>query len=79
MSRFDRLTLLATFVRIAERGSMTAAASDLGLSQPAVSRQLIELVRAQRPGRVALLAISKSGTTTETLATTLALLERLQE
>ncbi|MEO1317156.1 MAG: LysR family transcriptional regulator [Pseudomonadota bacterium] len=45
MSRFDRLTLLATFVRIAERGSMTAAASDLGLSQPAVSRQLIELER----------------------------------
>ncbi|MEL7139291.1 MAG: LysR family transcriptional regulator [Pseudomonadota bacterium] len=45
MSRFDRLTLLTTFVRIAERGSMTAAASDLGLSQPAVSRQLIELER----------------------------------
>ncbi|MEM9013426.1 MAG: LysR family transcriptional regulator [Pseudomonadota bacterium] len=45
MSRFDRLTLLETFVRIAERGSMTSAAADLGLSQPAVSRQLIELER----------------------------------
>ena len=45
MSRFDRLTLLETFVRIAERGSMTSAATDLGLSQPAVSRQLIELER----------------------------------
>lgn len=45
MSRFDRLTLLETFIRIAERGSMTAAADDLGLSQPAVSRQLLELER----------------------------------
>lgn len=39
----DRLTLLQTFVRIAEAGSISAAARDLGLSQPSVSRQLSEL------------------------------------
>lgn len=39
----DRLTLLETFTRIAERGSLSAAARDLGLSQPSVSRQLAEL------------------------------------
>jgi len=39
----DRLTLLETFARIAERGSLSAAARDLGLSQPSVSRQLAEL------------------------------------
>ena len=39
----DRLALLATFVRIAERGSISAAAQDLGLSQPSASRQLAEL------------------------------------
>ncbi|MEM9151467.1 MAG: LysR family transcriptional regulator [Cyanobacteria bacterium P01_F01_bin.3] len=39
----DRLTLLDTFVRIAEAGSISAAARDLGLSQPSVSRQLAEL------------------------------------
>lgn len=39
----DRITLLETFVRIAERGSISAAARDLGLSQPSVSRQLAEL------------------------------------
>ncbi len=39
----DRLTLLATFVRIADAGSISAAARDLGLSQPSVSRQLAEL------------------------------------
>lgn len=39
----DRLTLLDTFVRIAESGSISAAARDLGLSQPSVSRQLAEL------------------------------------
>ena len=43
MSRSDRLTLLATFVRIAERGSLSAAARDLGTSQPSVSRRLAEL------------------------------------
>ena len=45
MSRFDRLSLLATFVRTAERGSLTAAARDLGTSQPSVTRQLNELER----------------------------------
>ncbi|MDJ0920112.1 MAG: LysR family transcriptional regulator [Henriciella sp.] len=39
----DRLTLLASFVRIAERGSISAAARDLGFSQASVSRHLGEL------------------------------------
>ncbi|MEM8837443.1 MAG: LysR family transcriptional regulator [Pseudomonadota bacterium] len=39
----DRLTLLDTFVRIAERGSISAAARDLNLSQASASRQLKEL------------------------------------
>ncbi|PZD73236.1 HTH-type transcriptional regulator DmlR [Acaryochloris thomasi RCC1774] len=39
----DRLTLLETFVRIADAGSISAAARDLDLSQPSVSRQLAEL------------------------------------
>ncbi|MEO1198647.1 MAG: LysR family transcriptional regulator [Pseudomonadota bacterium] len=42
-SQTDRLTLLATFVRIVERGSISAAARDLGLSQATVSRQLKDL------------------------------------
>lgn len=46
MSRaLDRLTLLETFARIAERGSISAAARDLGLSQASASRQLAELER----------------------------------
>ncbi|MEM8660425.1 MAG: LysR family transcriptional regulator [Pseudomonadota bacterium] len=44
MSRsLDRLALLETFVRIADAGSISAAARDLGLSQPSVSRQLADL------------------------------------
>ncbi len=39
----DRLTLLETFARIAERGSISQAARDLGLSQASVSRQLKDL------------------------------------
>lgn len=39
----DRLTLLSTFVRIAERGSISAAARDLGMAQASASRQLAEL------------------------------------
>ena len=39
----DRLTLLETFVRIAERGTISAAARDLGLSQASASRQLSDL------------------------------------
>lgn len=42
-TRFDRLALLETFARIAERGSLSAAARDLGTSQPSVSRQLAAL------------------------------------
>ncbi|MEM1429261.1 MAG: LysR family transcriptional regulator [Pseudomonadota bacterium] len=42
-SRSDRLALLETFVRIAERNSLSAAARDLGTSQPSVSRQLAAL------------------------------------
>lgn len=41
----DRLTLLTTFARIAERGSISAAARDLGLSQASASRQLADLER----------------------------------
>jgi molybdate transport repressor ModE-like protein len=41
--QLDRLTLLSTFVRIAERGSITAAAQDLGMSQASASRQLSDL------------------------------------
>ena len=39
----DRLLLLQTFVRIADAGSISAAARSMGLSQPSVSRQLAEL------------------------------------
>ncbi len=39
----DRVTLLETFTRIAERGSISAAARDLGLSQASASRQLASL------------------------------------
>ena len=42
-TRFDRLSLFETFVRIAERKSLSAAARDLGTSQPSVSRQLAAL------------------------------------
>ena len=39
----DRLSLLQTFVRIADAGNISAAARSMGLSQPSVSRQLAEL------------------------------------
>jgi DNA-binding transcriptional LysR family regulator len=39
----DRLTLVETFVRLAERASFSQAARDLGTSQPTVSRQVREL------------------------------------
>ncbi len=42
-SRFDRIALLETFVRIAERQSLSGAARDLNTSQPSVSRQLAAL------------------------------------
>ena len=40
---FDRLSLLETFIRIAESGSISAAARDLRISQPSASRHLVEL------------------------------------
>ncbi|MEM7544990.1 MAG: LysR family transcriptional regulator [Pseudomonadota bacterium] len=39
----DRLALLETFARIAERGSISAAARDRGMSQGSASRQLKDL------------------------------------
>ncbi|MEM7730700.1 MAG: LysR family transcriptional regulator [Pseudomonadota bacterium] len=39
----DRLRLLETFIRIVERGSISAAARDLDLSQASASRQLAQL------------------------------------
>jgi DNA-binding transcriptional LysR family regulator len=42
----DKLRAMTTFVRIVERGSLTAAASALALSNPAVVRQLAGLERA---------------------------------
>ncbi|QLC23623.1 LysR family transcriptional regulator [Parasphingopyxis algicola] len=41
--QIDRLTLLSTFARIAERGSISAAARDMGLSQASASRRLAAL------------------------------------
>ena len=41
----DRLALLQSFARIVERGSISAAARDLGLSQASASRHLAELER----------------------------------
>jgi DNA-binding transcriptional LysR family regulator len=42
----DRLDLLATFVRIVEAGSLSAAAAQLGTTQPTVSRRLQALERS---------------------------------
>jgi DNA-binding transcriptional LysR family regulator len=36
----DRLTLMHTFIRIVEAGSLSAAAAQLSLTQPTVSRRL---------------------------------------
>lgn len=41
----DRFTTMATFVRVAQLGSLSAAARDLGLTQPAVSQQVAALER----------------------------------
>lgn len=41
----DRLDLMQTFVRIVEAGSLSAAAQQLGTSQPTVSRRLQQLER----------------------------------
>jgi len=42
----DRIELMQTFVRIVEAGSLSAAASQLGTTQPTVSRRLQALERA---------------------------------
>ncbi len=39
----DLVSALKTFLRVAETGSFSAAATDLGLTQPAVSRQVLAL------------------------------------
>ncbi|MFS2055658.1 LysR family transcriptional regulator, partial [Variovorax sp. CT11-76] len=41
----DRVELMQTFVRIVEAGSLSAAAAQLGMSQPTVSRRLQALER----------------------------------
>src|SRR3954447_21834426 len=38
--RSDRLSLMETFLRIADAGSLSAAAAQLGTSQPTISRRL---------------------------------------
>jgi DNA-binding transcriptional LysR family regulator len=45
-SSLDRLTLMATFVRIVEAGSLSAAAAQMGTTQPTVSRRLQALERS---------------------------------
>lgn len=44
-SPVDRIELMQTFVRIVEAGSLSAAASQLGASQPTISRRLQALER----------------------------------
>jgi DNA-binding transcriptional LysR family regulator len=39
----DRFTAMSTFVRVIELGSLSAAARDLGVSQPAISQQVMAL------------------------------------
>lgn len=46
MTGMDRIGLMQTFVRIVEAGSLSAAAAQLGTSQPTVSRRLQALERA---------------------------------
>src|SRR5688572_3703694 len=42
----DRIALMQTFVRIVEAGSLSAAAAQLGSTQPTVSRRLQALERS---------------------------------
>lgn len=44
-SSVDRLLLMQTFIRIVEAGSLSAAARQLGTTQPTVSRRLQALER----------------------------------
>ncbi|MEZ4410295.1 MAG: LysR family transcriptional regulator [Polyangiales bacterium] len=46
MSGADRIDLLRTFVRVVEAGSLSAAAAQLGTTQPTVSRRLQALERS---------------------------------
>jgi DNA-binding transcriptional LysR family regulator len=46
MTGLDRIGLMETFVRIVEAGSLSAAAAQLGTSQPTVSRRLQALERS---------------------------------
>ena len=39
----DRIDLMRTFVRVVERGSFSSVARELGLAQPAVSKQVAAL------------------------------------
>jgi len=45
----DRMMLMETFVRIVEAGSLSAAAVQLGATQPTVSRRLQALERSLGP------------------------------
>ncbi|MEM7703318.1 MAG: LysR family transcriptional regulator [Pseudomonadota bacterium] len=83
-SPVDRLTLMSTYVRITERGSISAAAADLGMTQATASRQLSAL--ESRLGAQLIERTTHSLTVTETgkevLADARALLsrwERLKE
>src|SRR3954452_15579132 len=60
-SGLSELPHLSTFVRVAERGSFTAAASDLGITQDAVSQRIAVLEKelrvslfARRAGKISL-------------------------
>jgi DNA-binding transcriptional LysR family regulator len=69
----DIASAIRTFIRVVDRGSMTAAASDLGISQPAVSKLLRNLEahmgarllerssRAMRPTAQGLILYKASG------------------
>jgi DNA-binding transcriptional LysR family regulator len=69
----DITSAIRTFVRVVDRGSMTAAATDLGISQPAVSKLLRNLEahmgarllerssRAMRPTAQGLILYEASG------------------
>ncbi|OYW11492.1 MAG: transcriptional regulator, partial [Acidiphilium sp. 37-67-22] len=39
----DQLSLINTFIRVAERGSFSAVARDFNTSQPVISRQIAAL------------------------------------
>ncbi|MFP3606065.1 LysR family transcriptional regulator [Paraburkholderia sp. SIMBA_053] len=41
----DRLDALKVFIRIVERGTFAAAAPEIGIGQPAVSKQIASLER----------------------------------